>query len=39
VLLRRTPFGSTIPYGPYLVAGAIYILVMGNTMHPLYGVM
>jgi leader peptidase (prepilin peptidase)/N-methyltransferase len=39
VLLRRTPFGSTIPYGPFLVAGVIYILVIGNTMHPLYGVM
>jgi leader peptidase (prepilin peptidase)/N-methyltransferase len=39
VLLRRTPFGSTIPYGPFLVAGVIYILLIGNTMHPLYGVM
>lgn len=39
LLLRRTPFGSTIPYGPYLVAGVLYVLVIGNTMHSLYGVM
>jgi leader peptidase (prepilin peptidase)/N-methyltransferase len=37
VVLKRSTFGGTIPYGPYLVAGVIYILVSGNTTHPLFG--
>jgi leader peptidase (prepilin peptidase)/N-methyltransferase len=36
LLIRRSPLGSTIPYGPYLVIGVIYVLLSGNTMHPLY---
>jgi len=36
LVLRRSPLGTTIPYGPYLVAGALYVLVSGNTTHPLY---
>lgn len=36
LVLRRSPLGTTIPYGPYLVAGIIYLLVSGNTTHPLY---
>lgn len=36
LILRRSPLGTTIPYGPYLVAGALYVLVSGNTTHPLY---
>lgn len=35
---RRSPLGSTIPYGPYLVIGVVYVLLSGNTTHPLYTV-
>jgi leader peptidase (prepilin peptidase)/N-methyltransferase len=36
--LRRSPLGTTIPYGPYLVIGVIYVLLSGNTTHPVYAV-
>jgi leader peptidase (prepilin peptidase)/N-methyltransferase len=36
--IRRSPLGTTIPYGPYLVIGVVYVLLMGNTIHPLYAV-
>lgn len=34
--VRRSAFGAAIPYGPFLVAGVLYVLVSGNTLHPLY---
>jgi leader peptidase (prepilin peptidase)/N-methyltransferase len=37
VAVRRSAIGTTIPYGPFLAAGAIYVLVNGNTMHSMYG--
>ena len=39
LLIRRTGFGSAIPYGPFLAMGAIYVLVAGNTTQPLYDMM
>jgi leader peptidase (prepilin peptidase)/N-methyltransferase len=37
IALKRSALGTTIPYGPYLVAGVIYVLLSGNTLHPLNG--
>ena len=39
LLVRRSAFGTTIPYGPYLVIGVLYVLLSGNTTHPLYTVL
>ena len=36
LLARRAPMGTTIPYGPFLVMGVLYVLLQGNTTHPLY---
>ena len=36
LVLRRSPMGSTIPYGPYLVIGVLYVLLTGNSQHPFY---
>jgi len=36
LLFRRSPLGATIPYGPYLVMGVLFVLLKGNTTHPLY---
>ncbi len=33
LLLRRGSLRATMPYGPYLVAGALYVLVSGNTLN------
>ena len=37
VVARRAGIGrrSTIPYGPYLVLGVLYVLAHGNTLNPL----
>jgi leader peptidase (prepilin peptidase)/N-methyltransferase len=35
--IRRSAIGTTIPYGPFLAAGTIYVLVNGNTIHSMYG--
>ena len=37
LVARRAGVGlrSTIPYGPYLVLGALYVLAHGNTLNPL----
>jgi leader peptidase (prepilin peptidase)/N-methyltransferase len=37
VVARRSTIGATIPYGPFLAAGAIYVLLSGNTTHGMYG--
>jgi len=34
LLLRRMGLRQTIPYGPFLLAAVIYVLVHGNTMYP-----
>lgn len=34
ILVARRGMKSTIPYGPYLVLGVLYVLVSGNTIHP-----
>jgi leader peptidase (prepilin peptidase) / N-methyltransferase len=39
VAIKRSALGTTIPYGPYLVAGVLYVLVNGGTMHPLFSAM
>jgi leader peptidase (prepilin peptidase)/N-methyltransferase len=39
VLVRRSAMGTVIPYGPFLIGGVIYILVTGNTLHPIYTVL
>lgn len=39
LLVRRSAFGSAIPYGPFLVMGAVYVLIAGNTTQPLYDMM
>lgn len=36
LLIRRSALGTAIPYGPYLVIGVVYVILTGNTMHPLY---
>lgn len=36
LLARRSALGSTIPYGPYLALGMLYILLIGNTSHSMY---
>lgn len=35
---RRSTIGSTIPYGPFLVAGVLYVMVNGYALHPLFSV-
>ena len=37
VMIRRAGVGlrTTIPYGPYLVLGVLYVLAHGNTLNPL----
>jgi leader peptidase (prepilin peptidase)/N-methyltransferase len=39
VLVRRSPIGTVIPYGPFLIGGVVYILLSGNTLHPMYTVL
>ena len=39
LVLRRSPLGTTIPYGPYLVIGVVYVLLSGNTTQPLYALL
>jgi leader peptidase (prepilin peptidase)/N-methyltransferase len=34
VATKRTALGATIPYGPYLVAGVLYVMLSGYTVHP-----
>jgi leader peptidase (prepilin peptidase)/N-methyltransferase len=36
VALRRGSLRATIPYGPFLVAGVLYVLLAGNTLHSPY---
>jgi prepilin signal peptidase PulO-like enzyme (type II secretory pathway) len=35
VAVRRHGLRTTMPYGPYLVVGVLYILARGNTANPL----
>ncbi len=35
IVLRRGDMRATMPYGPYLVAGALYVLLLGNTLTPI----
>jgi|GEM_PF-326358 len=35
LVLRRTTMGATMPYGPYLVAGVLYVMISGYTLHPI----
>jgi hypothetical protein len=30
VAIKRTALGTTIPYGPYLVAGVLYVMATGD---------
>ena len=39
MLVRRSPVGTAIPYGPFLIGGVVYILLAGNTLHPMYTVL
>ena len=39
VLVRRAPIGTVIPYGPFLIGGVVYVLLSGNTLHPMYTVL
>lgn len=39
LIARRSPLGTAIPYGPYLIGGVIYVLLAGNTLHPMYTVL
>ncbi len=39
VLVRRSPIGTVIPYGPFLIGGVFYVLLSGNTLHPMYTVL
>ncbi len=39
VAIKRSALGTTIPYGPYLVGGVLYVLVNGGTLHPLFSAM
>jgi len=34
IILKRSAFGTTMPYGPYLVAGVLYIMLSGDLIHP-----
>jgi len=34
LLRRRGGRRSTLPYGPYLIIGVLYVLARGTTMHP-----
>jgi leader peptidase (prepilin peptidase)/N-methyltransferase len=33
IVWRRGSLRATMPYGPYLVAGVLYVLLSGNTLH------
>ena len=33
IILRRSAFGTTMPYGPYLVAGVLYVVLSGYLSH------
>lgn len=35
LIVARRGLRSTIPYGPYLVLGVLYVLIHGNTLSPL----
>jgi leader peptidase (prepilin peptidase)/N-methyltransferase len=39
IAMKRSNLGTAIPYGPYLVAGVIYVLLNGNTLQPLHGIL
>ena len=39
MVIRRSPIGTAIPYGPYLIGGVVYVLLSGNTLHPIYSVL
>ncbi len=33
LVLRRSAFGTAIPYGPYLVGGVLYVMLSGYLVH------
>jgi len=39
MVVRRSPIGTAIPYGPYLIGGVVYVLLSGNTLHPIYSIL
>ncbi|HXT35428.1 MAG TPA: A24 family peptidase, partial [Chloroflexota bacterium] len=39
MVVRRSPIGTAIPYGPYLIGGVVYVLLSGNTVHPIYSIL
>ncbi len=39
MIARRSAGGAPIPYGPFLIGGVLYVLLSGNTLHPIYSVL